>query len=270
MNCSGLIDISIGNNISTINKEIFNGCTSLKTLTLGGRITQIKDNNFESCKELTTVYCYAENPPSLGNNVFSESYIEYATLYVPTQSIDKYRKHPKWGSFKYIFPIENIYGEKCAKPTISYKNGKLTFKSTTDDARFVTTIKDDDIKSYEGSEVNLHLTYIIEVCAKSYGYLDSDVAIATLCWMDKEPTTEGITDNIANLSAQAVLIQSEGGVLTIQGLDDGQQVRVYSINGTEAGAAVSRNGLAPVGTNLKAGSVVIIKIGDRSVKVAIK
>ena len=88
--------------------------------------------------------------------------------------------------------------------------------------------------------------------------------------MDKEPTTEGITDNIANLSAQAVLIQSEGGVLTVQGLDDGQQVRVYSINGTEAGAAVSSNGQATVGINLKAGSVAIVKIGDRSVKVAIK
>ena len=166
--CSGLTEISIGNNITKINQATFSGCTNLKSLTLGGRITIIDELNFESCKELTTVYCYAENPPSLGNNVFSESYIEYATLYVPTQSVDKYRNQSKWGKFKYIFPIENIYGEKCAKPTISYNNGKLTFKSTTDDARFVTTIKDNDIKSYEGNEVNLSLTYTIEVCAKSY------------------------------------------------------------------------------------------------------
>ena len=53
-------------------------------------------------------------------------------------------------------------------------------------------------------------------------------------------------------------------------LDDGQQVRVYGINGTETGTAVSSNGQAQVNTNLLAGSVAIIKIGDRSVKVVIK
>ena len=75
---------------------------------------------------------------------------------------------------------------------------------------------------------------------------------------------------VSQMPDQAVLIQSEGGVLTVQGLDDGQQVSVLSIDGTQAGAAVSRNGQATVGINLKAGSVAIVKIGDWSVKVAIK
>lgn len=49
-----------------------------------------------------------------------------------------------------------------------------------------------------------------------------------------------------------------------------EPVNIYGINGTEAGAAVSRNGQAVVGTNIKPGSIAIIKIGDRSVKVVIK
>ena len=67
-----------------------------------------------------------------------------------------------------------------------------------------------------------------------------------------------------------MLIQSHDGMLTVQGLDDGQQVRVYGTDGTQAGAAISSNGQAMVGTNMKAGAVAIIKIGNRSVKVAIK
>lgn len=75
---------------------------------------------------------------------------------------------------------------------------------------------------------------------------------------------------ISQVPAQAVLIQSEGGLLTVQGLDDGTEVSVYGVNGTEAGAAVSRNSQAQVNTNLSAGSVAIVKIGERSVKVVIK
>jgi len=59
-------------------------------------------------------------------------------------------------------------------------------------------------------------------------------------------------------------------VLTIQGADEGTQVSVYSINGTEAGKAISRNGSATVNTNLQAGSMAIVKVGEKSVKVVIK
>lgn len=75
---------------------------------------------------------------------------------------------------------------------------------------------------------------------------------------------------ISQVHAQAVLIQSESGLLTIQGLSDGTEVSVYGVNGTEAGAAVSRNGQAQVNTNLSSGSVAIVKIGEKSVKVVIK
>lgn len=70
--------------------------------------------------------------------------------------------------------------------------------------------------------------------------------------------------------AVPVLIKSDGGMLTIDGADDGTQVHVYTMDGRQAGSSVSHNGSAMVNTNLATGSVAIIKIGDRSVKVAIK
>jgi len=186
--------------------------------------------------------------------------------------LEKYKQTPQWNQFKNIVGIGESGGDMetltCAMPTISYQNGKLVFSSATEGVTYRSTITDTDISSYTTAEVQLTATYHISVYATKSGYDNSDVATATLCWIDKEPVID--VTAVSQVPAQAILIQSEGGVMTVQGLDDGQQVRVYSINGTEAGTAVSSNGQAQVNTNLPAGSVAIIKIGDRSVKVVIK
>jgi aspartate 1-decarboxylase len=67
-----------------------------------------------------------------------------------------------------------------------------------------------------------------------------------------------------------VLIQSEGGSIKVQGVDEGTQVNVYGINGTQVGTAISQNGAATVNTTLQQGSVAIIKVGKKSIKVMMK
>ena len=101
-------------------------------------------------------------------------------------------------------------------------------------------------------------------------YEDSDVATATLCWIDVEPKTEGITNDIAQIPAHAVLIQSENGEISVSGLDDGTNIYVYDVNSMTAGTAVSRDGQAFINPNLSSGSVAIVKIGEKSVKVIVK
>lgn len=66
------------------------------------------------------------------------------------------------------------------------------------------------------------------------------------------------------------MIQSERSSIHVQGVDDGTQVNVYSINGTEVGSAVSQSGAASVNTNLHPGSIAIVKIGQKSVKIVVK
>ena len=160
--------------------------------------------------------------------------------------------------------------QKCEKPTISYENGKLTFSCATDGAVCQYSITDTDIKAGSGNEVQLGVTYNISVYAAKAGYENSETATATLCWIDQQPKTEGITNGIANIPANAVLIQSEGGSIKVQGVDEGTQVNVYGINGTQAGSAISQSGAATINTNLQPGSVAIVKIGQKSVKVVIK
>lgn len=160
--------------------------------------------------------------------------------------------------------------QKCGKPVIYYENGRLTFTCDTEGVEYVTEITDSDIKEHYESEITLTATYNISVYAKKDGFAISDVSTATLCWIDVEPNTDGITDGIAQVPAKSVLIQSEGGILKVEGVDDGTSVSVYTLDGKQAGSAVSRNGAALVGTNILSGNTVIVKIGEKSLKAIMK
>ena len=270
--CSGLTSVTIPNSVTSIGDGAFDGCSGLTSVTIGSGVTSIGIYAFANCPELTDVYCLAENVPSTISNAFEKSYIEYATLHVPASSVTTYQAAEPWKNFKSIVtldgstPTPTPETPKCANPSISYQNGVLTFHSETEGVDYISEITDADIKKYYDATVSLTVSYNISVYATKTGYDNSDVVTATLCWIDAEPKTEGIAAGVANVPAQAVLIQSEGGVLTVEGAVDGTQVSVYAMNGTQAGSAVSRNGRAVVATSLPAGSVAIVRIGQKAVK----
>jgi len=236
-------------------------------------VTSIGRLAFEGCKDLTDVYCYAEKVLPTHSDAFEGAYIEYATLHVPAASVNAYRTADPWKNFKSIVAIEG--GDipstpKCDTPTISYENGQLKFACATEGAEFVSEITDADIKKHYDASIQLTATYVISVYATKSGYDNSDVATATLCWIEQQPQTEGITDGIAQVSARAVMISNEGGVLTIDGADDGTLISAYAVSGFQAGSAISKSGRATIATNLQPGSIAIVKIGQKSVKVLVK
>lgn len=204
---------------------------------------------------------------------YLNTYIEYTTLHVPASAVNAYKVADPWKNFKTIIGLNGTtpQTQKCATPTISYGGKKLSFSCTTEGVEYVYEIKDSDIKKGYDSEIQLTATYEISVYATKAGYDNSDVATATLVWGSASFTeTTGTTSARPLTIDTPILIQSNGGVLTIQGADEGTQVSVYGINGTEAGKAIIRNGCATVNTNLQPGSVAIVKIGEKSVKVVVK
>ena len=261
--CKALTSVTIPNSVTSIRNGAFFNCSGLTSVTIGSGVTSIGDYAFDGV-DIPTVISLIENPFKITGKTsdygtFTQNTFNNATLYVPKGTIDKYKATDGWKDF--LFIEEGTGGG--ATPT-------LMFSSATGGATCQYTITDTDIKAGSGNEVQLTATYTISVYATKAGYDNSETATATLCWIDALPKTEGITNGIANIPAQAVLIQSEGSSIKVQGVDEGTQVNVYGINGTQAGSAISQSGAATINTNLRPGSIAIVKIGQKSVKVAIK
>ena len=181
-NCSGLTSITIPNSVTTIGNGAFSGCSSLTTIAIGNGIKDILYMAFANCPELTDVYCYADNVPSTNGNAFDGSYIRYATLHVPTASIDAYKATEPWSYFKTFVGLNGTLPDtpqpeipKCATPTMAIKDGKLVFDCETEGVEYNCTITAADAKKLTGKEIDLAMTYKISVYASKADYEDSDI-----------------------------------------------------------------------------------------------
>lgn len=106
-NCTNLTKLSLPDNVESLDVRAFSGCISLSSVTLGSGVNTIEQEAFGSCKELSEVYCYAEKVPfGTDINAFVDSYINYATLYVPENSIAAYKEKSPWKDFKEILPLK--------------------------------------------------------------------------------------------------------------------------------------------------------------------
>lgn len=77
-------------------------------------------------------------------------------------------------------------------------------------------------------------------------------------------------DAVTEVKALPVLIQSHGGIISVQGLDAGTEVFVYSTDVKQQGSAVVVNGATTIHTSLQPGSIAVVKIGEKALKVLIK
>ena len=282
--CSGLTSVTIPNSVTTIGSNAFRGCSGLTSVTIPNSVTTIGGNAFTQCSGLTSVISKIENPFSIaGKNsdsrMFDKDIFYNATLYVPKGTIDKYKSTEGWKDFVFIEEIGGGGGDtpeekQCAKPTIYYEQGKLSFGCETEGVQFKSSITDTDIKDYTTASIDLTVTYNISVYATKSGLENSEVAYGTLCWIDVEPQKEGIEDGTATfakpMQAMPVLIQAENGEVSVQGVPEGTQVSVYDVNGRELGSNLSRGSNTKVSTQMGTGSVAVVKMGNRAVKVLMK
>ena len=267
--CTGLTSVVIPNSVTSIEGFAFNGCKNLATLTIGSGVTYIGSSAFAKCENLTDVYCLATSAPSNDATAFKESYPEYMTLHVPAEAINSYKATAPWSSFGTIVTLDGDVAEtpKCATPVIKYNNGKIEIDCETADAEFMTTVTNSYTGNYYSNNFELSATYNISVYATATGYENSDIVNATLCWIECE--CEGDDTGIINIPAKAVLVTSSYGNISISCSLDGESVAVYTTAGTLIATTTIENGAATVATGLSKGSVAIVKIGNKSIKLIV-
>ena len=264
--CTSLTELILPNSCfySGNNQE----CTSLKKLVLGTEMRDMDNKAFYHCKDLEEVYCYATEPPTAINpTYFDEALIEFATLHVPDESLDKYAAAAPWKDFGNIVGIDGTELTKCENPVISYSDGKLTVTCATEGASCITKVTDTSIKTYYDTEIPLTLTYTVTAYATALGHRDSDVVTATLCWVNSTPETEGMVSDIKEHAGNVIVIQNQGNRITVSGLDDGTPVSVYSVDGQLMNTGKAFGQQATVEAKAEKGSVVIVKVGGKTMKV---
>ena len=171
-NCSGLTSVTIGNSVTSIGGSAFQGCDGLTSVTIGNGIKSIGYKAFYRCKQLADFYCFAESVQTTGSDVFYDSNLDHATLHVPASSVNFYSNTEPWSGFSEIIEAQ----EKCATPTISFKNGKTYFECETPDVTYYYSITSPKIVTNLGDDVKVDLSYSLQVYASKDGYLDSDTA----------------------------------------------------------------------------------------------
>jgi hypothetical protein len=192
------------------------------------------------------------------------------TLHVPAEAINSYKTTAPWSSFGTIVTFDGDVAEtpKCANPVIKYNNGKIEIDCETADAEFMTTVTNSYTGNYYSNNFELSATYKIAVYAMATGYENSETVNATLCWIECE--CDGSDDTgVINIPATAALVTSNNGVLSISCQLNGEEVAVYTTAGTLIGTTTIDNGTATIATGLSKGTVAIVKIAEKSIKVVI-
>lgn len=98
--------VYISNTVENIGEEAFLACKALKNVTIGKCVSTIELDAFTECVSLESITFLNPEPPSTGE--FEDEHYFYTTLYVPEESINKYRDHPVWGEFENILPGNEI------------------------------------------------------------------------------------------------------------------------------------------------------------------
>lgn len=178
-----------------------------------------------------------------------------------------------WGNiYKHIVGWEpsgeNNEIKSCLTPTVTYISGSLSFESSTPDAEYHYTIKDADVatdKYNTDGQVQLNGKLDISVYATADGYKASDKATATLYWLNAEGGDD--TNNINLVKTRGVMVTTDSDI-TISGLNDGEMVTFYSVNGVNLGSAKAVQGVLHFAKPNE--SIVIAKIKGNDLKIAIK
>lgn len=193
-----------------------------------------------------------------------------STLYVP--DVEAYKNADGWKNFKYIKKItsggDDKPVEQCAKPTIVYADGQLKFSDTTTGAQYHYTLTCSDVQSdklNEDGKVDLAACYDISVYATADGYKASDKATAKLYWVKADGNLT--TDNINTAKMRGVVVAADGGIVTVSGLNAGEKVEFYSVDGKLIGAQKANSGTVSIATSAP---VVICKMSGASIKMLVK
>lgn len=286
--CSSFKEITIPSSVTLLDDGCFNGCSSLSNIVIPSSVTSIANSCFADCKSLKKItipssvtrmgYCFGDSSyveeAIFKGRIPNEETIYWGLpisciIYVPKAYLQEYKDIL---GYPYIYALEDDGEEepgKCETPTIAYSDGELRFVSSTPNAEYhysLTTMDTaSDVYTKEGV-INLSAAYDITAYATADGYAPSDVAMATLYWLEK--SEDNPSSNIIQAKTRGIVATGQDGIVRISGLDDGEEVGFYTLDGKLIATAKAVGGVVSQALNEYNEYIVIAKIAGQSIKIA--
>ena len=231
--CSSLTSVTIPNSVTTIGHGTFYNCSSLTSVTIPNSVKIIEGTAFERCSSLTSVTIPNSVKIIEGNAFYGCSSLTSVTI--PNSVTDIHLK-----AFSNCPELTNVY---C----------------------YAEKVPSTDGDAFEGSYIEHANLFVPEASVNEY-----KKSVPWSGFKNIKPLSGEEPSAITNIPAKAVMIQGYNGMINIQGAEEGTPVSVYSINGTKEGTATISNGAASVNTTLPPGSIAVVKIAEKSIKVIMR
>ena len=205
--------------------------TSLRTVVITDKETEISPNEFYGCTNLQN-FSIGDGVTSFGDWAFSGcSSLKSLLFGTQLKTIGK-------EVFSDCTAVTKIYSKAATPPTCG-----------------VQAL--DDINKWNCT------LYVPKGSLASYQAADQ---WKEFFFMEEGAETSGVT----GILASDVHVIADNGEILVSGIDDGTDVVVYSVSGHMVGASKAKANQASVFTNIHKGEIVIVKIGDKSVKVVMQ
>ena len=216
--------------VTSIGYQAFYKCSGLTSVTIGNSVTSIGNYAFEGCTGLTSV--------TIPNSVTS---IE----------VGAFKNCSGLTSVNIGNGVKNIYEQafaNCAELIDVYCY-----------AENVPTTQSDAFYSSSTENATLHVP---AASVEQYK--------ATAPWSNFGAIVATDENAIAEMQAVPVLIQTRGNTITVEGAEAGTEIILYGANGVQLDSVIATTGVASLNASGLSGSVAIVKIGNKTVKVLIK
>ena len=105
LNGEEIKNLIIPDGVTSIGSYAFAKCYRLLSIIIPEGVTSIGHNAFAWCSNLQNIYCYAEQVPKTGDNVFEYSNYTNAILHVPAASVSAYQAAEQWKDFGNIVAL---------------------------------------------------------------------------------------------------------------------------------------------------------------------
>lgn len=287
--CSTLESIDLPPNMSFIGQESFCNCTSLSSVSIQS-IERIYVDAFKNCNNIQYVniksiedWCKIffqgkfSNPLYFANHLYLNG-TEVIDLVIPNTitSIGVFQFYNCQGFTSVTIPngVTDIYDSAFAGcvnistltiPSSMTSIEERAFNRCVSLTSIVSKMENPcSISSdcFSNEAYNNATLYVPQGTISKY--------IAKNYWNKFVHIVEGEPAGIASVLNSQMNIEAHEGIINISGLSDNDRIAIYLTDGKQVATAKAYNGSASVATNISKGTTIIVKIGEKAVKVVMQ